>query len=415
MKLETLLNNRLMMLFMTISFFEPSGIEGMSTYIGGIWRIIHFAFSYTKYISFVLILLLALYQMKKMSIIVCSFVAFEIYIILIGFFTNTMSIGELSTAITSIGCALIFDYYLRGANVNKFLDVIDKLLLLIILINFMSIVIFPRGMYIDDRNWWQNYILGFKNRHIYTFLPCLFVRISEDYLRNYEISIRTFCVMGVIFASTIIADSTTSMIAVGLFVVTGSMLRNSKILSKFNILFFYILSVTISVLIIVFRIQNRFSHILGLLNKNVTLTNRTRIWEAALLDVNLNPFIGNGLISYDHLFETWEVSQMHNMYLDVMVIGGLILFGILTFIFVLISREQKKCNVLEVHNIILFLFGIYFVLFITEARRSIDSLIICSLIAFYLPKIIRNCEIDKMISKSKKTFKGKIYIKKWRL
>ncbi len=59
---------------------------------------------------------------------------------------------------------LIFDYWLRK-KYSDFLKVLNLILVALILLNFVTILVFPQGMY-ETALYKANWILGYKNSHL---------------------------------------------------------------------------------------------------------------------------------------------------------------------------------------------------------------------------------------------------------
>ena len=86
---------------------------------------------------------------------------------------------------------------------------------------------------------------------------------------------------------------------------------------------------------------------------------------------------------------------MHNMYMDILVVGGIMLLAVFTFMILMIDKKVKQCTILEIKNISNFIFVGYGILFITEARRDMVLLSICLATMYYLPDLIKRYGEDK--------------------
>lgn len=156
-------------------------------------------------------------------------------------------------------------------------------------------------------------------------------------------------------------------------------------------------------LIVVVRIQNIFSWlIIGILHKNLTLTNRTVIWDNALSSIRLKPILGYGVQETVNLFYTYILRpgkptvnswfSAHNQVVQTLYESGILsMIPIIFFAVISLKKldENKKSRLYSV--LVAGIIGIL-VSMIAEAPGW-DSLLVVLALAFNVKKISTNFKL----------------------
>lgn len=127
----------------------------------------------------------------------------------------------------------------------------------------------------------------------------------------------------------------------------------------------------IPILLNIYRIQNRFSWlIVGLLDKDLTITNRTYLWDYAINLFQNHPIIGIGYGSNTivGIFNR-SYSHPHSLFLDILSKGGICLMIVFLFLLRRFSTRYNKSNNRKAKNIIM---GIIAVFLIGEIVNSVQ-------------------------------------------
>ncbi len=330
--------------------------------------------SATNSIYFVLQILsgstiLMLYLKKdKISKINIYNALFCLILLLSTYINNGNIMGCIKQIIMIMTISLLFEYGLKN-NTKTFFKSISNYFSLLILINFISILMYPSGMYTTTLNYTDNWILGYRNLHIlYIMLGLLFsYLISIIYYK--KLRFRDYVLTLISTVSLFIADSGTSKIGI-LIILVGCILP--KILNNriFNIKSYTIAYIVSCVSIIFLRIQNYFEHlIVDILHRNLTFTGRTYIWDYIIKYINQKPMLGYGkeYIEY-RLYKTshWPSSHAHNLILEILYQSGII--GLISYLIIAynsfkqlyIYRNSKVSKIIS-----LFIFA-YMIMLLTE-------------------------------------------------
>lgn len=304
---------------------------------------------------------------KRFSKFLIYLFVFIIYCFFITFIHSGFS--NISFFIRILGFCTICDYGLRN-NTKIFLKSFETIFLLLLIINIATILLFPEGLYINPVNLTnQNWLLGYKNSHILFILPTIFVSIINSLRNNNKIKINCWLIILLSFFNIVLVDSGTSL--VGLFILI-LMILLSKIVSKFKffsarnyLIIFYVLVF----LIVVLRFQNYFDYIIvDVLNRDLTFTGRTYIWDYALESIKSNMLFGYGEKSFIYFLRTGTVvKSTHDELLQIFYNYGIIGFTLFsTLLFIAVNKLSKNKNKKIAYVISTFLL-VWFIMMITES------------------------------------------------
>ena len=407
MTINTLLKNRLFLTFLLLGMVEPSCIGELAQYRGGIWAALHNCNSLLIYLELLAVILIILMTVRKISIFSITVIAFQGYGILADINNGLSYTGDIIRAIQAVGLILLLEVCCRKRIQKNYMEVLSFWLGLYILINFITILIYPDGMYINNRGWSQNYFLGYKNIHIYIYLPYLACSALRDILKFGTLKRRYYIFTVVITVASFLADSSTSGI-VSLFVAILIIFAHNLELPKwFNSATAMICSGILSIAMIGFRFQERFLDIIQLFfNKDATFTNRTAIWTASLGDITRHPIFGNGNGNVG-IALYWDVTQCHNKFLDILFVGGIIMAAIFIFmLYLCCSRLIKEKGIIST-NIITFVMTGYAILFLMESRRYDVLIFVVFAMAFH----IKSFDTESVLNRGKQHLATRIKIK----
>lgn len=325
---------------------------------------------YNNVINIILIIdcLFSVYKImhyKKINLIIVLFLVFYGILFYTTYINNGDKINCIKQFVTIFSMLNIFDYGIKY-NLKEFIKSVRYYLNVLIIINFLTILIFPNGLYISDgTNYKDNWLLGFKNLHILYIMPAML--FNNIYSIKYYKKIRTrdYIFMILSFVSVLIVNSSTAMVGVVLFAIS------SFFITKINEKFFNIISYNISYIIIylsivIFRIQELFGNLIyKIFKKEVTFTGRTFIWDYVMEFINEKKVLGYGLeyasVRFDRSigYQGEQTYHAHNEILEIIYKTGFIGFGIILLIFALISTKlinNKDKSITKLISIFIFIF-----------------------------------------------------------
>lgn len=310
--------------------------------------------------AFYFILLIKNNKIEKLFLLICLY--YVSYI-----FSTFINSGSIEYCLYIFKCmipclnliAIIILFYKKY---DKQILVSTLLFLIVaIVINFMTILLFPSGLYIGN-NSNAHYFLGQRNDLIEYILPCLLCFSIYNY--KYKTSKFAFYIFYFIcMFSVILTWSANAMLALLFTYMYLLFFSNNSKKNIFCPLNIFKMSFVISYSIIVLKIQNLFSWIIeGILHKSLTFTGRTYIWDKSLEYIKKSFLYGYGKESeVTKLYKIGHGNSCHNYFLDFFYEGGIIMFIIIFLIILNLNKAYKKCSNIKYKNITIAIFIGYFI------------------------------------------------------
>jgi O-antigen ligase len=286
---------------------------------------------------------------------------------------------------------VIFKYYLESGYFKEYLKVFEIILFTFIIINIFTQLFYPSGLYIDTRNW-KAWFLGNPNSFIFFNFTALTVSTINSITKEGKMLLSYYFKMIVIIASEIIGNSVTGTIAIIITVVLVVFFNKSP-KPKYKLCRDALLgSIAVSAILISVGADTSIGKIIvSIFNKTTTFSGRTTIWNSSVQKIQEHLLIGNGWAEVP-LNWRWNVEQCHNTFLDILFVGGIVLFAIyiVITIFCLKRLDKKESSIPE--NVMAYIFIGYCVVFLMEARRKDFGIFILYALMFYAPKIKKYIE-----------------------
>lgn len=291
-------------------------------------------------------------KISKVLILLCM------YVICIGISTKLSPTGEMSLYISSAISALNIILLCELAMKKKPKTFIQSILFMLecwIFINFITIVLFPNGLY-QAGAYSSNYFLGYDNTHIRVQLLALNISYIYSFMSNKKISYRTIFLYSIVLLSNLLVFSVTAIIATVIWgigvlcIILNSRNCFKKLYKLFTVKTSLIVGMIGSLIIVAMSAQTAFSYLIeNVFKKDMTLSGRTFIWSNAISAIENRPIWGFGYeladtISMRLVRQIGFGTSPHNFYLEVLYQGGLVLFLIIMMIYLCINKDVKKYN-----------------------------------------------------------------------
>lgn len=318
-------------IFMLFSYFQFDSLNYLYTPLLSVYKFFH-------YISFFIILILFI-QNRKFSKIIIYMMLYLIILFFASVF-NGQSISQiLNYLITIISLCLITDYGVRN-HTKEYLTALATILNFLMIINFITIILYPNGMYINSTGYKQNWILGYKNSHILYLLPCVVVNFILSFKNRGKLNIKSYIIFAICFISILSVNSSTGIVGfliILLYLIFKKVVDKVNIINGYSSLFIYLLSF---VSIMILKVQNLFKFlIVDILKKDLTFTGRTYIWDSVLKSIKIHPLIGYGNVTYQY---NKYIFTTHNTILDILYKTGIL--GFVTYILILFETSKTLYN-----------------------------------------------------------------------
>lgn len=285
------------------------------------------------------------YFYQKVSLFFVGIVFFEVWRVLATIYCGGNYTSLFLAIFNALAICLVVEMGLK-TDPDALLDGASFTLGLFVLINFATIILFPQGMY-EFNNYTQNYFLGYRNNSIMLFFPAIIFSIVRSLRKYNKLTLSSFVITAVSFATVILAFSATSVIGMTVFILFLLLALINKMPNFLNIITYLAINITYFFGVIILRLQEAFAFIIvDMLGRDLTFTGRTKIWDSALAAFAKSPVFGVGEIENQASRDLIGATHAHNYYLDLLYKSGLpgflIFFAILIICGVALYRNRKN-------------------------------------------------------------------------
>lgn len=295
--------------------------------------------------------------------------------LLILFFSTVINKGDIYSCLLSIlktlSISFLIDFSISKKS-YRVLQAFEFVLSTLVYINFLSLFIYPNGMYISNvSGYYHNWFLGFKNIHILYILPAILFSYLNDYLKDKNSSLKTKTLIFVSTISIVKVWSATGL--VGLFLILLFSLFQKKIVTSmlFSLKNYIIFTLSAFFGVVILRIQNLFKYfIVDVLKKDLTFTGRVYIWDYVLRYIARKPILGYGFekANFRYLKGTNPHSyHAHNVILELVYKTGFVGLTIIILIFKDCYTKLNEFRLDRISKLLSFWMFIYMVITLTEA------------------------------------------------
>lgn len=304
---------------------------------------------------------------------------------------NNITMGMIYTNFVYIGFIIYINYCMK--DFKNFINALNILFTLLIIYNLI-LAIFSQSsyMYIGYQGSQKVFVGTFESRNgiSMVMIPAIaFILIRSEYIyekvRNKDILL---CFMVLIII--LLSKSSTGFIVGSLLVIYVLLLKKIKI--NININKLMSIYTIIYTQVVIFRIQETVfrGFIENTLQKNVTLTGRTLIWDFIMKIIPNSLIFGygrNDIIAQNAIIR--DVTEAHNGLLEILLCTGII--GLFVFILILLNvfKALNKSNS-KISYILSMAIFLYFCIALTESAFTYTK------IGFWI-LIIISSNIEKII------------------
>lgn len=254
--------------------------------------------------------------------------------------------------IAPMAMMLYFDYGMK-TNRDIFMKVVKGILLLFVILNFITLLFFPNGLYTVDGNslYW---FLGFKNIHIRYIIPAIAIVVAEELRQKREKGSSTILLFLIGILSCVLAKSSTGIVGMMVF---GGLLWADRIRGKVKAKIWKAILNPVVIIVVILLLDyvillGDASFLSGLIienfGKDITFTGRAYVWERCIELIKAQPFLGYGHINSDDFFNLISVNiraHPHNYILGWIFYGGVFsLLMIILAYFVVIKKYFKNAT-----------------------------------------------------------------------
>ncbi len=319
------------------------------------------------YVSILILIFLILFfgmsKSKKSITIYLTILLFALYFLSTVFHNPGNAYRAIVNFTAPLSIALLAEMNMKKKPID-FLKVLNTLFILLILIDLLTIFLFPNGMYSSLEGFYTiNWFLGYKSERVRAVtLPAIAAAGILDVYCYGKPKLNFFLISTLAIMDTYLSEATSGTISCLIefgFIFTLFFSKKNKIRKFAN----QILDIKILLLIIfglnmffavfqAFQNNDFIEHIVvDLLDKSMTFSGRTQIWIVSLQQFMKAKIFGSGYISgsrYVMLTGIRGGTQPHNLMLALLVYTGILGLGVYSILLIFtLKQANNKMNSLS--------------------------------------------------------------------
>lgn len=272
-----------------------------------------------------------------------------------------------------------------------FIGYTSTILSCLVIINFISILMNPVNYY---NNLTRVHFLGFDNDNVPVLLLAVYFNIFNIML-NKKGKLAYLSIITAIISSILVWSANgiigISMVMLYLLIIRKIWKKSSKVL---NLKIYYSIALLFFVLVVLLRVQDHLSFLIqDILNRDLTFTGRTYIWDYAIESISNNKIFGIGIYDFALRLSRTGVYHAHCTLLNITFEAGIL--GLISYfsiwILSVVKSEKYKSN----KYIYLTSYFIFIFLIITLVEFYVKDIMFITLIGmiYNLSKLIKRGEL----------------------
>ena len=266
-----------------------------------------------------------------------------------------------------------------------FIGYTSTILSCLVIINFISILMNPVNYY---NNLTRVHFLGFDNDNVPVLLLAVYFNIFNIML-NKKGKLAYLSIITAIISSILVWSANgiigISMVMLYLLIIRKIWKKGSKVL---NLKIYYSIALLFFVLVVLLRVQDHLSFLIqDILNRDLTFTGRTYIWDYAIESISNNKIFGIGIYDFALRLSRTGVYHAHCTLLNITFEAGIL--GLISYfsiwILSVVKSEKYKSNK----------YFIFIFLIITLVEFYVKDIMFITLIGmiYNLSKLIKRGEL----------------------
>lgn len=314
-----------------------------------------------------------------------------------------IAIYSIANIYNGLGIVAVIERYLSWIVITFLIEVYMKkdykvfigytstILSCLVIINFISILMNPVNYY---NNLTRVHFLGFDNDNVPVLLLAVYFNIFNIML-NKKGKLAYLSIITAIISSILVWSANgiigILMVMLYLLIIRKIWKKGSKVL---NLKIYYSIALLFFVLVVLLRVQDHLSFLIqDILNRDLTFTGRTYIWDYAIESISNNKIFGIGIYDFALRLSRTGVYHAHCTLLNITFEAGIL--GLISYfsiwILSVVKSEKYKSN----KYIYLTSYFIFIFLIITLVEFYVKDIMFITLIGmiYNLSKLIKRGEL----------------------
>lgn len=334
-------HNKWFVFFSMMFLFKPGVLSGISS-LGVIDSLFDIMRILLCFICGLLLIKSAI-PVNKASIVLGLIACNEVWKILSSLMKGT-SYTDWGSTLNVFGIS-IFTYLALRQSPKAFFKGGSLLLGSYVVINTLTVFLFPNGMYASSM-YTMNFFLSYRTAWFVFYLEAAFLcLLNNELYPSKEAKSWLVFVLLCEYLSMIKVWTATGLLCITLGLLLVYLWKKKRIPS-FSVKAIILVEMILCAIIVLFHMQEKFSFlIVGILKKDITFSQRVRIWNNALNAVLKSPWIGYGAMNTSRAVSIlgYGVNHAHCYYLNTALYYGIIGLGLgLYTIYYAFSGQAKN-------------------------------------------------------------------------
>lgn len=325
--------------FMLLTFFIPEGINMPG--IGIEWII--------RAVGIILIGILATFSLRYISRATAFYFLFYLSLLISTLLNGRELIAPVSFFAQMVGFILIVNYYAKNGKLLFLLKVMKTILGLSIIITLLFQIFDKDHFGYTEAHNIINFLTS-DNFLGYWYIPFILIVYLSGVKKSRKYQICSMCFWATVCLVSLVYSWAATCLSVFVIFLVLFLFRNKKIFRLLSPVRSLVINAAISFSVIVLQIQKYFDWlIVDILQKDLTLSGRVNIWASAIMNISQKPFFGYGVdmdgrlnINRVYVGTHTRYNFSHNVFLEVLIQGGIIAMIFLVLLYISAQREIQK-------------------------------------------------------------------------
>ncbi len=329
----------LMIFLLTIPHLKPDYFNSIP--------IMDSIFNAFRILSFVILAIRYFFFYRRISKIIIVLFLLELFLLGNTALHNGNTYNSLLDVFPTVSICMLYDM-VDKKRIVSFVSVQLFCLELLIYINFLTILLFPEGLY--TAYYTYNFFLGYYNTLDKYFLPALMFAFLYKEMTGKKA--RAYVLTAIIFASGILVWSGGILIALAGVAIVYCFFKEKTVI--FNYYSYWLMHIVFFLFVILLHTQDTLRWVIqDVLGKWNSLEGRMLVWQIELKRFMDSPIVGYGVEdSSVRMGQNGWASHAHNLLLEILHRGGLVYLTLFICIIILAGRKMMKNKNTEVVKII---------------------------------------------------------------
>ena len=323
----------------------------------GLNYLINNKLEYVTLIVSIILLFILIFKIRKVRKSYLIVGLFYLIILLSTFINGRELLPAFYYAAKNICFMILIDYFSRKKKLIPFLTDIKNVMCIVIIINLLFQLFDQDFFGYTPSNNFNNFLVS-DNFLGYMYIPFIMLVYCTTFKKEKVVFMFQMIFWSAICLISLIKAWAATCMAIFVLFLAIMLLDTNKILKYIYPFRAFMINVCISIMVIFLHIQDYFEWlIVDILHKSLTLSGRIYVWASAVSNIKDKPWLGYGTVKGGRLSINYsDVLQRayfsHNVFLEVLIQGGIIAMICLVITYFFAEKELKMYPDCPVNSVI---------------------------------------------------------------